>query len=62
MQDTLKKGDSVITTGGIYATVYKVKDDSDSIVLEIAEGVRIKAQRSSVNNIINQAGESGKNK
>ena len=46
MQDSLAKGDRVVTTGGLFATVHKV--DDDAITLEIAEGVRVKAQRGAV--------------
>lgn len=46
MQVGLQKGDTVVTTGGIIATVHKLKDDV--AILEIAEGVRIKVQRSAV--------------
>lgn len=50
MQESLSKGDRIVTTGGIYATVHKV--DDDKVTLEIAEGVRIKAQKSAVFEII----------
>ena len=46
MQEAMQKGDSVVTTGGILATVHKIKDDV--VTLEIAEGVRIKVLRSAV--------------
>ncbi len=39
----IKEGDNVMTTGGIYGTVAKIKDDI--ITLEIADGVRIKINR-----------------
>ena len=43
----LKKGDKVITGGGVIATVKKLVGD-DEIVLEIADGVEITAIRSSI--------------
>jgi len=46
MQSGLGKGDSVITSSGIYGTVYKVKDDV--ITVQIAENVRVKMQRSAI--------------
>jgi len=46
MQAGLSKGDSVVTTGGVYATVHKIKEDI--VTLQIAENVRIKVQRSSI--------------
>ena len=45
-QDSLKAGDKVITTSGIYGTVVKVGDAS--VQLQIAEKVRIEVARASV--------------
>ena len=42
----LKNGDRVITSGGIYGKIKEVKDDS--FVLEIAENVRIRVEKSAV--------------
>ncbi len=46
MIDALKKGDKIITNGGIYGTITDIKDDF--IRVEIADGVRIKMQRDAV--------------
>ena len=46
MIDSLKEGDNVITLSGIHGTVRKVKDDI--VVLQIADNVRIKINRSSI--------------
>lgn len=42
----MKKGDKVITSGGIHAEIKEVRDDS--FVLEIAPEVRIRVDRNSV--------------
>ncbi|MDQ6963146.1 MAG: preprotein translocase subunit YajC [Mariprofundaceae bacterium] len=42
----LKKGDSVITAGGVLATVASVNDDL--VKLDIAEGVRIQVKRDTI--------------
>jgi|SRR5574344_1403547 preprotein translocase subunit YajC len=42
----LKVGDKVITSGGIYGKIREVKDDS--FVIEIAENVRIRVEKSAV--------------
>jgi preprotein translocase subunit YajC len=42
----LKDGDAVMTTGGIYGTIAKIKDDI--IVLQLAENVKIKINRNYV--------------
>jgi len=43
MLESLKEGDSILTQGGIYGTVAKIKDDV--ITLTVAEGVKIKVNR-----------------
>jgi preprotein translocase subunit YajC len=43
----LKRGDNVVTTGGIIGTVYRVTSD-DEVSLEIAEGVRVRVVRSTI--------------
>jgi preprotein translocase subunit YajC len=43
----LKRGDNVITTGGIIGTVARVTSD-DEVQLEIAEGVRVRVVRSTI--------------
>lgn len=45
-RDNIKEGDRVITAGGIYGKVKHVKEST--IVLEIAEGVRITIDKGSV--------------
>ncbi|MDQ6954381.1 MAG: preprotein translocase subunit YajC [Mariprofundaceae bacterium] len=46
MVESLKKGDEVMTNGGIFGTVTDVKEDF--LKVEIADGVRIKIQRDAV--------------
>ena len=45
-QESLKAGDKVITTSGIYGTIVKVSDAS--VQLQIAEKVKIEVARASV--------------
>ena len=45
-RDSLKKGDKVVTIGGIYGTVKEV--NNNVVVLEIAPSVKIKVDKSSV--------------
>lgn len=51
MLNTIKKGDQIVTGGGIYA---KVTDASDAIDLtvEIAEGVKVKINRGTVRELL----------
>ena len=46
MVEATKKGDSVITAGGIIAKVTDVKDDT--LTVEIADGVKVKVRRDTI--------------
>jgi preprotein translocase subunit YajC len=54
MLSALKKGDRVLTTGGIYGTVQGV--EPDAVYLKIAENVKVKVARSAISGLV--AGES----
>lgn len=45
-REALKKGDKIITTGGIYGRVLEVKDAQ--VIMEIADDVKIKIDKSAV--------------
>lgn len=45
-REALKKGDKVITTGGMYGKVSEVKEDR--IVLEVADGVKLEFDKSAI--------------
>ncbi len=44
----VRRGDVVVTSGGIIGKVTKVTDDSDEAVVEIAKGVEIKVVKSTL--------------
>src|SRR5215212_7080986 len=50
MLSSLKKGDVVLTSGGIYGTIQGV--EAEVVYLKIAENVKIKVARSAVSNVI----------
>jgi preprotein translocase subunit YajC len=50
MLGSLKKGDRVLTTGGIYGTVQGV--EAEVVYLKIAENVKIKVARTAVSAIL----------
>lgn len=50
MLSSLKKGDRVLTTGGIYGTVQGV--EGDVVQLKIAENVKVKIARSAVSGVV----------
>jgi len=49
----IKRGDRVITTGGLIGQVSEVVDDNE-VQLEIAEGVRVRVLRGSINEVLNR--------
>ena len=56
LTESLKAGDRVVTTGGIYGTISGVKENS--INLKIADGVEIEIARASVRNRLSEDAES----
>lgn len=44
----LKKGDKVVTIGGIYGTISEVKAETKHVLLEIDKDVKIKVDKSSL--------------
>jgi len=49
MLDQLKEGDTVVTLSGIHGTIKKLKDDT--VMLQIADNVRIKINRASISTV-----------
>ncbi len=41
----VRRGDRVTTGGGIVGTVVRVEDGSDEIIVEIAEGIRVRVKK-----------------
>lgn len=52
MLTSLKRGDRVVSAGGIVATIIKVKDGSDEIEAEIAPNVRVILVRGTIASVI----------
>lgn len=50
-QGSLRRGDRIVTAGGIVGVVQATRDDSDEVDVEIAQGVRVKIVRSTITNI-----------
>ena len=48
MLKSLKSGDKVVTTGGIYGTIVAVRDKDDTVQLRIAQSVSVEAERSAI--------------
>jgi preprotein translocase subunit YajC len=52
MLESVKKGDKVVTSGGIYGTVVGVKDNV--VVLRIADDVKVEFAKSAISNIVSK--------
>ena len=50
MMAALKKGDRIVTNGGLFATIINVKDDR--IVCTIADGIKVEIARNAVGGVI----------
>ncbi|WP_431856494.1 preprotein translocase subunit YajC [Azospirillum sp.] len=50
MLDSIRRGDRVVTGGGIIGTVSKV--DNDELQVEIAEGVKVRCMRGTINLVL----------
>jgi preprotein translocase subunit YajC len=51
MLDALRRGDRVVTGGGIIGTVSRVVS-AEEVQIEIAEGVRVRVLRSTISNVL----------
>ncbi|MEO8379677.1 MAG: preprotein translocase subunit YajC [Acidobacteriota bacterium] len=56
MLSALKKGDRVLTNGGIYGTVQGV--EPEAVYLKIAENVKVKVARSAISGVVTGESES----
>ncbi|ANT65873.1 MULTISPECIES: preprotein translocase subunit YajC [Prosthecochloris] len=56
--DSLKRGDKVVTIGGMHGTVAGIDAEKKTVLIQIAEGMKVTFDRSAVANIEKQeAGE-----
>ncbi|MCX8954329.1 MULTISPECIES: preprotein translocase subunit YajC [unclassified Ruegeria] len=54
MVDAVRRGDQVITQGGVIGKVSKVKEGDNEIEVEIAEGVKIRVVKSTIAQVLNK--------
>ena len=50
----IKKGDKVITGGGIYGKVVKAEDGGMELVVEIADGLNVTVNRATIRDVVNE--------
>ena len=53
MVEALRRGDQVLTQGGIFGKVSKVNDDG-VLEVEIADGVKVRVMRSSIAQVMSK--------
>ncbi len=53
MIENLRRGDQIVTSGGIMGKITKVKDD-DEIEVEIAQGVKVQVVKSTVASLVSK--------
>ncbi len=53
MVEALRRGDQVVTQGGLIGKVTKVKDESE-VEVELSEGVKVRVVRNTIAQVINK--------
>ncbi len=61
MLDALRRGDRIVTAGGILGTVARVLNDNE-VAVDIAEGVRVRVVRSTITQILAKTEPAAKTK
>lgn len=60
MIQSLKKGDRVLTNGGLYGEIASVDESAGTVVLRIADNVKVKVARSAISGLEGQEAEKEK--
>jgi preprotein translocase subunit YajC len=53
MVESLRRGDQIVTQGGLIGKVSKVKDDNE-VEVELAEGVKVRVVRSTIAQVMSK--------
>jgi len=54
MVAALRRGDQVVTQGGLIGKVTKVKEDANEIEVEVARDVRVRVVQSTISQVLNK--------
>jgi preprotein translocase subunit YajC len=57
MLSALKKGDRIVTIGGIHGTIQKVMENSNSVIVKVDENTKLEFNRSAISAIVAAARE-----
>jgi len=52
--DNIKRGDKVVTIGGIHGTVAGIETEKKTVLVQVADNVKLKFERSAIANIEKQ--------
>lgn len=52
----LRRGDRVVTSGGIIGTIHRVEANSPDVTVEIADNVRVRVQRNAIAEVLAKTG------
>jgi len=52
MVENLKKGDNVVTAGGMMGTVAGIKEKENTVLIKVAENTKIEILRSSISRVV----------
>lgn len=52
MVDSLKKGDKIVTQGGVHGSIVGIKEKEGVLVVQVAKDVRIEISRGSVSRVL----------
>jgi preprotein translocase subunit YajC len=59
MLGQVKRGDRVLTGGGIIGTVTKVKEETDEVTVEISDGVKVDILRGTISDVFTSTPNAG---
>lgn len=54
MLGALRRGDQVVTQGGILGKIVRVKEGEDEVEVEIAEGVKVRVVRATIATVVSK--------
>ncbi|NIR50842.1 preprotein translocase subunit YajC [candidate division KSB1 bacterium] len=52
MINALKKGDKIVTAGGIYGTISGIKEKEKTLIVKISDNVKVEMSKSSVARVL----------
>lgn len=54
MLDALRRGDEVVTAGGMIGKITRVKEGDDEVEIEVSQGVKIRVVRSMISTVVSK--------